>query len=306
MDTDSNWGPFFALRWQSTNKTHHSLCHYWKLEEPSKCRHFLLWWYFLHLSKPVLPDIQHTHSHRRRHDTSYLCLPPWKESSHLHQILHSHQRLDCWLGLSIFTNQCYGRLRDSSSQLQQRGFSWHQHQWLFFPLHPEYMEKSTGKRTLIPYRDNDDVRTLVRRAGILLLIPLASVEDVWFHALEDRDNADITQLAQPFTDYVTDQWVEGDRSFWNHYGTEGPRTTNNIEGWHSKLKKISTLQCNSSKTSRTVLKLQRSREQLVVPFDHEPRNTLTLIANSQHSRTYTRLVWSTWLLMQTQLPSYST
>jgi hypothetical protein len=109
---------------------------------------------------------------------------------------------------------------------------------MFFPLRPEYMEKSTGKRTLIPYRDNDDVKTLVRRAGILLLIPLASVEDVWFHALEDRDNADITQWTQPFTDYVTDQWVEGDRSLWNHYGTEGPRTTNSIEGWHSKLKKM--------------------------------------------------------------------
>ena len=24
---------------------------------------------------------------------------------------------------------------------------------------------------------------------------------------------------RPFTDYVTDQWVEGDRSLWNHYGT---------------------------------------------------------------------------------------
>jgi hypothetical protein len=41
---------------------------------------------------------------------------------------------------------------------------------------------------------------------------------------EDRDNADITQLTQPFTDYVTDQWAEGDRSLWNHYGTEGPHT----------------------------------------------------------------------------------
>ena len=47
-----------------------------------------------------------------------------------------------------------------------------------------------------------------------------------------------TQLTQPFTDYVTDQWVEGDRSFWNHYETEGPRITNIIEGWHSKLKKM--------------------------------------------------------------------
>ena len=126
---------------------HHSLCHYWEPEGPSECRHFLLWWYFLHLSKPVLPDIQHTHSHRRCHDTSYSCLPPWKQSSHLHQILHSHQRQDCWFGLSISTNQYYGRLRDSSSQLHQRGFSWHQHQGMFFPHPPEYMEKSTGNRT---------------------------------------------------------------------------------------------------------------------------------------------------------------
>jgi hypothetical protein len=41
-----------------------------------------------------------------------------------------------------------------------------------------------------------------------------------------------------FTDYFADQRVEGDRSLWNHYGTEGPHTTNNIEGWHSKLKKM--------------------------------------------------------------------
>jgi hypothetical protein len=34
-------------------------------------------------------------------------------------------------------------------------------------------------------------------------------------ALKDRDNTDITQLTQHFTDYVTDQWVEGDRSLWN-------------------------------------------------------------------------------------------
>ena len=47
-----------------------------------------------------------------------------------------------------------------------------------------------------------------------------------------------TQLTQPFTDYVTDQWVEGDRYFFNRYGTEGPRIANSIEGWHSKLKKM--------------------------------------------------------------------
>ncbi|KAK3082671.1 hypothetical protein FSP39_002261 [Pinctada imbricata] len=68
--------------------------------------------------------------------------------------------------------------------------------------------------------------------------PLDAIEDVWFQALEDRDEANITDLTDPFTDYVFDQWIEGDRLLWNHFGTQGPRTTNNMEGWHSKLKKM--------------------------------------------------------------------
>ncbi len=42
----------------------------------------------------------------------------------------------------------------------------------------------------------------------------------------------------PFTDYVTEQWVEGDKDIWNHFTTEGPRTTNHLEGWHNKLKVV--------------------------------------------------------------------
>jgi hypothetical protein len=127
--------------------------------------------------------------------------------------------------------------------------------WCFFHFTQSIWRKAQATGLQLPYRDNDDVKTLVRRAAILLLIPLASVEDVWFQALEDRDNADITQLTQPFTDYVTDQWVEGDRYFLNHY--EGPRITNSIEGWHSKLKKMTRppkyLHCNTT--------LQRHPEQ---------------------------------------------
>ena len=108
----------------------------------------------------------------------------------------------------------------------------------FFHFNQRIWRKAQATGLQIPYRDNDDVKNLVRRTAILPPIPLASVEYVCFQALEDRDNADITQLTQPFTDYVTDKWVEGDRSLWNHYGTEGPRTTNSIEGWHRKLKKM--------------------------------------------------------------------
>lgn len=108
----------------------------------------------------------------------------------------------------------------------------------FFHFTQAIWRKAQHTGLQIPYRDNDDVKTLVRRAAILPLIPLDAVEDVWFQALEDRDNADITDSTTPFTDYVTEQWVEGDRTMWNHFGTQGPRTTNNIEGWHSKLKKM--------------------------------------------------------------------
>jgi hypothetical protein len=48
----------------------------------------------------------------------------------------------------------------------------------------------------IPYRDNDDVKTLVRRAALLPLIPLNKIEDVWFAALEDRDEADLTVMTE--------------------------------------------------------------------------------------------------------------
>ena len=30
--------------------------------------------------------------------------------------------------------------------------------------------------------------------------------------------------------------VENNRDLWNHHNTEGPRTTNHLEGWHHKLK----------------------------------------------------------------------
>ena len=57
----------------------------------------------------------------------------------------------------------------------------------------------------IPYREDDNVKKLIRRAAVLLLDPLDSIEDVWFQALEDRDEADLTELTETFTDYVTEQ-----------------------------------------------------------------------------------------------------
>ena len=91
-------------------------------------------------------------------------------------------------------------------------------------------EQAQATGLQIPYKDNNDVLTLVRRSAILPLIPLDAIEDRWFQTLEERDDAVIIDLTQHFTDYVTEQWVEGERTMWNHFGTQGPRTNNSLEG----------------------------------------------------------------------------
>ncbi|XP_071176225.1 uncharacterized protein [Mytilus edulis] len=88
------------------------------------------------------------------------------------------------------------------------------------------------------YNEKDDIHQLVGRAAVLPLLPPNTIEDVWFNALEHIDDSDTTTLTLNFTDYVTSYWVENNQSLWNHYATEGPRTTNHLEGWHSKLKKL--------------------------------------------------------------------
>ena len=73
------------------------------------------------------------------------------------------------------------------------------------------------------YRQNDNIKTLVRHAAVLPLVSVNALEN------NDYDTPEVTR----FADYVTEQWVES----WNHYDNDRPRTTNNVEGWHSKINK---------------------------------------------------------------------
>jgi len=87
------------------------------------------------------------------------------------------------------------------------------------------------------YSDDPIIHQLVRRAAVLPLVPQANIEDVWFNALEDLEQSSPTTNPTSFTGYVTTYWVETHRHLWNHYLTQGSRTTNHLEGWHSKIKK---------------------------------------------------------------------
>lgn len=68
-------------------------------------------------------------------------------------------------------------------------------------------------------------------------MPANRVEDVWFNALEDND--DFSQAVTRFKGYITETWVE-ERPLreWNDFDNNRPTTTNNVEGWHSKLNKL--------------------------------------------------------------------
>lgn len=72
----------------------------------------------------------------------------------------------------------------------------------------------------------------VRRGAVLPLLPEEQVKDVWLEALEAND--DDRQDVSHFKDYVTDTQVEGHLMNWNHFNSDGPRSTNAVAEWHHK------------------------------------------------------------------------
>ncbi|XP_071118353.1 uncharacterized protein [Haliotis cracherodii] len=86
------------------------------------------------------------------------------------------------------------------------------------------------------YTSVEEVKKVVRRASALPLVPLDMVEDVWADAIADSpQSVKVTR----FMDYITTTWVEGSwsKDLWNHFGNQGRRTNNNLEGWHHHLNK---------------------------------------------------------------------
>ena len=105
----------------------------------------------------------------------------------------------------------------------------------FFHYTQAIWRRTQAEGLAVLYREDPDIQRFIRRAAVLPLIPMPLIDDVWFQALEDI-NLHPTNVT-PFADYVTEYWVEGDRQRWNHFTNQGPRTNNNVEGWHSRINK---------------------------------------------------------------------
>lgn len=87
------------------------------------------------------------------------------------------------------------------------------------------------------YSEDEEVKKLVRRAAALPLLPLDMVEDVWAAIVGESP---LGEKTTELMDYVTTTWIEGQWSpaVWNHFGNDGYRTNNHLEGWHHKLNQV--------------------------------------------------------------------
>ncbi|XP_067671655.1 uncharacterized protein [Haliotis asinina] len=87
------------------------------------------------------------------------------------------------------------------------------------------------------YSENDEIRKFIRRCAVLPLLPVHEVEELWLDTLESMPD---DPRCRDLSDYVTSYWIEGDlhRPQWNHHDSDGPRTNNHLEGWHSRLKRL--------------------------------------------------------------------
>ena len=153
-----------------------------------------------------------------------------KRRGHIHTNLQPDPTHRSTTPVTTSTRHGIHRLRDSNQQRSTHCLPWGYRKRLLLSLYSVHLAKDTEMRT-------SDITRLVRRAAVLPLVPQHLVEDVWLNAHEDIGEADNVPDTTSFTDYVTEFWVEGHRFLWNHYQTEGPRTTNHLECWHNKIKK---------------------------------------------------------------------
>lgn len=165
------------------------------------------------------------------------CLLPGKSEAIYHR-LFSSLRMKCQeLGLVLNPSVLFIDFETAVKNAASRVFLGIQVKGCFFHF-TQCIWRRVQKYGLAQlYTENEDIHRLIRRASVLPLVPNADVEDVWFNALNDLEDVELPVDVSPFTDYVTEQWIEGDRQQWNHFETVGPRTTNHLEGWHSKVKR---------------------------------------------------------------------
>ena len=113
-------------------------------------------------------------------------------------------------------------------------------QYLSFPL---FSSKSTMDQQLefslaSAYKDRQsDTNKFFRKVISLPFVPVRYVRMAWGGLLANMPSG---QAYDDFVTYFEGTWLNGNFSLsqWNVYMMDGPRTNNNLEGWHSRVKTL--------------------------------------------------------------------
>ena len=88
----------------------------------------------------------------------------------------------------------------------------------------------------LPVSALSQVRRWFKRFVALCLLPPALIDEVAMLTMES--SPDLPAVIA-FQEYYVTTYLDDDATFprgiWNHWDTYGPRTTNHVEGWNSKL-----------------------------------------------------------------------
>ena len=82
-----------------------------------------------------------------------------------------------------------------------------------------------------------EFKLYIHQVIAIAFVPPAFVRLAWSGLQENSPDFD---NKQSFVQYFESTWIDGSFPIcsWNVYTQEGPRTNNNAEGWHSKMKKL--------------------------------------------------------------------
>lgn len=166
MNRDRNRTTLPSPRQHLPQHQDHSIC---ISKQPSRLRCFwdvFLRWNLLHLPRPVPPDFHHPHSDWWPDFSCSVRPITQKKSTNSHKILHTSTRQDQGPWPPVFPFQCPSRFWDHRPQIYPRSVFWYHHQGIFFHFTQAVWRKAQLTGLLIPYREDGNVKKLIRRAAV--------------------------------------------------------------------------------------------------------------------------------------------
>ena len=194
--------------------------------------------HILNLPTPLLSDIHHHAATHGRHIPLVYCLLPNKRQDtyeRVFQILEEKVRLSLQHDLSLsslltdFELAIIQVVRAVLPATSTKGCYFHFCQ----ALHRKIQQLDLQ----VEYQQNNELRNFVRKVAALAFLPLRYVRLGWTGV---KATVPALPRIDVFVDYFGSTWISGNfpPALWNISEIGDCHTNNNLEGWHSKLKKI--------------------------------------------------------------------